>query len=540
MCAPVTDEEREADVVRFLEQATLGPTEALVQEVKAKGIAAWLDEQIPMNITRYTQYPFWLPPMDNTKCQDDPTPPVTPENFCFSLNRSAGPVAWEFYRQSRTAPDQLRMRMAHVWHQIFVLNLGEPTYGIAEFEQRLRDHAFGTFENLLIKYALSPQLGNYQNWVNNRPEHDGIKPNENFARELMQLFTIGVSGLNDDASLTLDAKGQRIPTYGQSDIETLARILTGYAFPPQPGYTPGFGNGPYYFGDMVPFDAFHDSGLKSALAGRILFPAGGGADYEFRALIRALVEHPNAPPFIARQLIQKTVTSSPSPGYVARVTAVFKNNGLGVRGDLAAVTKAILLDPEARGARKIDTEYGRLREPALFWTAMIRALDVTTDGASPFEQASNSGQSLFAPPTVFNYYPSDYTLAGGSIPGPEFGIYGTAEFLMRANQVNDLLFNVDQSWAVDPIAAYGWGPRAWMANATGTPSPSLAAFLPDAGNADALVSRLNRLFLHGTMTDDVRATIVNAVNKLNATESLRRVKLAVDLILISIDYQVQK
>ncbi|MFO1325455.1 MAG: DUF1800 family protein [Burkholderiales bacterium] len=540
MCAPVTDEEREADVVRFLEQATLGPTEALVQEVKAKGIEKWLDEQLAMNVTRYTQYPYWEPPAAANLCVDDRTLPLTPEKFCATLKFSMRPVAWEFFRQSPTAPDQLRLRMAHVWHQIFVVTEFK-TYAAAEYQQRLRDHAFGTFENLLARYSLSPALGFFQNWVLNVPEHDGIKPNENFARELMQLFTIGVSQLNDDGSFALDAKGQRIPTYGQSDIETLARILTGYSWPPLPGSAPVWGDrAASFIGDMIPFDQFHDKGAKNALAGRILLPANGGADYEVRALLRALTNHPNTPPFIARQLIQKSVTSSPSPGYVARVAAVFKDNGKGVRGDLAAVTKAVLMDPEARGARKIDPEYGRLREPVLMWTAMIRGLNGITDGWMPHWQAENSAQGLFNSPTVFNYYPADYTLAGSTIPAPEFGIYGTAEFVNRANAINGFLYNVDCSCSVDPNGVYGWNAFAYVPNATGTPSPTLDAFLPDAGNPDVLVERLNRLFLHGTMSAAARKTIVNAVGKLSIVDSLRRVKLAVNLILVSVDYQVQK
>ena len=542
MCAPVSDEEREADVVRFLEQATLGPTEALVQEVKSKGIDKYLDEQVPMNVTRYTQYPFWDPPMNNTLCMDDRTLPVTPEKFCGSLKQSPQPVGWEFFRQSKTAPEQLRLRMAHVWHQIFVhsSNGGAfETYANAEFQQRLRDGALGTFESLLTKYALSPQLGIYQTWAKNVPERNGIKPNENFARELMQLFTIGVNMLNDDGSPVIGANGQLVPTYAQADIETLARILTGYTMPTRPGATPDFwGNRNYYIGDMIPFDQWHDTGMKVALGGRILMPGGNSAANEVRDLLRVLVNHPNTPPFIAKQLIQKTVTSSPTPGYVSRVAAVFKDNGKGVRGDLAAVTRAVLLDPEARGARKIDREYGRMREPALFWTAMLRALDVTTDGYMPYQQGWQSSQVLFNSQTVFNYYPADYTLAGGNIPAPEFAIYTTAEFLYRANQVNDLLYNVDQSWSSDPF--YGWGPIGYVPNAVGTRSPPLSAFLADAANPDVLVERLNRLLLHGTMSPAARKTVVNTVAKLDAKDSLRRVKMAVNLILVSIAYQVQK
>ncbi|MFO1303700.1 MAG: DUF1800 family protein [Burkholderiales bacterium] len=536
MCAPVSDAEREADVVRFLEQATLGPTESLVQQVKAKGIAAWLDEQLAMNVTRYTQYP-WVDWQVAPPCINDTTPPATPEKYCFLNKATVDVVSREFYRQSLTAPDQLRMRMAHVWHQVFVHSAQGGIYdahGNANFQQRLRDGTFETFESLLTRYALSPQLGNFQSWVRNVPEHDGIRPNENFARELMQLFTIGTAELNDDGTPKVDAKGQPVPTYAQADIETIARILTGYTFPTRPGNTPDFwGNWLYWTGDMIPFDAYHDRGAKSALNGRIAMPAGGTAAGEVASLLHALAMHPNVPPFISRQLIQKTVTSSPTPGYVARVAAVFKDNGKGVRGDLAAVTKAILLDPEARGARKIDREYGRLREPVLFWTAMLRALDVTTDGMQVGFAASASGQQLFAAPTVFNYYPADYVLAGGGIPAPEFGIYTSLEFLNRANQVNDLLYNVDQSWT-------NWGPQPQLANALGTLSPTLSSFLPDAANPDALVDRLDRLLMHGTLPADTRKTIVNAVSKVSAVNALRRVKLALNLMLVSIDYQVQK
>ena len=539
MCAPSANSaDAEADIVRLLEQSTLGPTEELVQEVKGKGISAWLDEQLALNVTKYTQLPFWDPPKDTSLCQNDDTPPVTPEKYCALNKYTPVPVAWEFFRQSKTAPDQLRMRMAHVWHQIFVLNgnNGGQAYAHAEFQQRLRDHAFDTFENLLLQYALSPQLGAFQNWVKNVPEHDGIRPNENFARELMQLFTIGVNELNEDGTPKLGSNGELVPAYGQADIETLARILTGFTFPTQPGKTPGFWENEWYFiGDMIPFDQYHDKGAKSALNGRIKMAAGMGAMAEVRAAIHALVEHPNTAPFISRQLIQKTVTGSPTPAYVARVAAVFKNNGKGVRGDLAAVTRAILLDPEARGPRKTDSQYGRLREPALLWTSMLRALDVSTDGVKPFDAGWESGQALFNAPTVFNYYPADYTLLGSSVPAPEFGIFTTAEFLNRANQMNDLLYNSDQPWN-----AKWWGPQPQVPNATGTQSPALTAFLADAANPDVLVERLNKLFLHGTMRDDMRKTIVTAVNKIDPSNALRRVKLAINLIVVSVDYQVQK
>jgi len=536
MCAPVSDEEGEADVVRFLEQATLGPTEALVQEVKGNGISAWLDEQLAMNVTRYTQLPYAERISDPARCIDDMTPPVTPEKYCITNTQSTFPVAWEFFRQSRTAPDQLRLRMAHNWHEIFVAT-DEPTYGIAEFQQRIRDGVFGTFESLLTSYSISPVLGNFQTWAYNRPEHNGIKPNENYARELMQLMTIGVSELNEDGTLVLDTAGRPIPTYGQSDIETLARVLTGYDPPPlPPGVVPVKFND-YYVGDMVPSSqpGAHDQGAKVALAGRLQLPAAGSAPADVHALFHALVSHPNTPPFIVKQLIRKTVTSSPTPGYVSRIVAVFKDNGNGVRGDLAAVTRAILLDPEARGARKIDREYGRMREPALFVTGLIRALDVNTDGLIPRDLAGQSGQDLFRPATVFSYYPADYTLAG-SVPAPEFGLYGSSEFITRANHVTGILYHYGNRAFYDPL----WGPQPYVVNATGTPIPSLAPFLADAADAEKLISRVDRLFLHGTMRANARRTIVNAVNKVPPDNAQARVLLAVNLVLISVDYQIQR
>ncbi|HQR40230.1 MAG TPA: DUF1800 family protein, partial [Blastocatellia bacterium] len=492
------------------------------------------DEQLAMNVTKYTQLPYAELTSDPARCKDDTTPPVTPEKYCVTNTQSPGPVAWEFFRQSRTASDQLRLRMAHNWHEIFVAKEA-PTYAIAAFQQRIRDGVFDTFETFLTSYSISPLLGAFQTWMYNRPEHNGIKPNENYAREVMQLMTIGVNELNEDGTLVLDALGRPIPTYTQSDIETLARVLTGYDSPPlPPGVVPVMFN-QYYVGDMVPNPqaGTHDQGAKVALAGRLQLAPGGTASADVHALMHILAGHPNTPPFIVKQMIQKTVTSSPTPGYIARVVAVFKDNGHGVRGDLAAVTRAILLDPEARGARKIDREYGRLREPALFFTGVIRALDIETDGAAFWGMGLNSNQFLFSPPTVFAYYPADYTLAGGAIPAPEFGIYGSGEFIMRANHLTGLLYNFLYDGDF-------FRPQPFVPHATGTPAPTLAAFVSDAADADRLASHLDRLFLHGTMSADARRTIVNAVNKIAASDPRARALLAVNLVLVSVDYQVQR
>ncbi len=535
MCAPVSDEEREADVVRFLEQATLGPTEALVAEVKAKGIAKWLDEQIPMNVTRHSLWPIYVQPADPLACIDDATPPVTPEKYCVTNKISPWPVGWEFYRQSKTAPDQLRLRFAHVWHQIFVVSIGNATYGYADYQQRLRDNVFGSYENLLATYTLTPLLGQFQNWLYNVPERNGVKPNENFARELMQLFTTGVERLNDDGTRVLDARGTAVPAYTQADVETLARILTGFGFPPAPGQPTQWFWAPYYLGNSIAFEAFHDTGAKVALDGRLNLPAGGAALAEVRAMLHVLAEHPNTAPFISKQLIQKMVTSSPTSGYVARVSAVFRNNGMGARGDLAAVVRAILTDPEARGARKIDPEYGRLREPALFLTTLLRALDIPTDGVVPYQEASLGGQPLYFPESVFNYYPADYTLAGGGIPAPEFGIYGSSAFVTRLDTVTLLLYIADLAYAQGRF-----GPMPYVPGATGTRSPPLTAYVTLAQDAESLVAHIDRFWFHRAMRPAMRGSLLNAVRKLPPSEPLARARLALRVILSSVDYQVQK
>ena len=216
-----------------------------------------------MNVTRYSSHPVFFDSPDPLHCRDDNTPPVTPEKFCQTNLKSALRGGVGCFRQARTAPDQLRLRMAHAWHQIFVVQMDGFAYGSAEFHQRLRDDAFGTFENLLLKYALSPQLGHFQNWVQNEPRTMGSSgPTRTFARELMQLFTIGVNALNDDGTPKLDGSGHLILNYTQADIEMLVRVLTGFAFPTQPGNVAHSSSSPVLPRRHVPFDAFHDQGVE--------------------------------------------------------------------------------------------------------------------------------------------------------------------------------------------------------------------------------------------------------------------------------------
>ena len=315
----------------------------------------------------------------------------------------------------------------------------------------------------------------------------------------------------------------------------MSRVLTGYTYPPGPGQASYFPtNAPYSIGRMVPYDDYHDKGAKSLFNGAVTLSAGEGAEAEVRAAIRALIAQPSTPPFVVKQWIQRLVTSSPTPAYVSRVVAVFKDNGVGVRGDMKAVLRAILLDPEARGARKIDPEYGRMREPPLFLTSITRALEIKSDGVFLGQLVNEMNVVLFGPPTIFGYYPADYRINAGTLPAAEFGIYGTSAYVTRTNVVDRL--TLFRNGVGDGEAA----PVPYVPNATGTAFPTMSAFVVSAADPAAYVERLNRLFFHGTMTAATRATMTNALAAIPASDALTRAKIGAYLALTSLDYLIQK
>ncbi|MBK8739254.1 MAG: DUF1800 family protein [Betaproteobacteria bacterium] len=254
----------------------------------------------------------------------------------------------------------------------------------------------------------------------------------------MQLLTTGVNRLHEDGTEQKDGAGKAVPAYTQLDVTSMSRVLTGYTYPPA-GQMSHFPNGDFHVGPMVAFEANHDHGAKSLFDGTVQLPAGQSAEADVRAAVKALVAQPGTPPFIVKQFIQRMVTSSPSPDYVRRIVAVFKDNGAGVRGDLKAVVRAILLDPEARGPRKTDPKYGRMREPALFLTSIARALDIRTDGHFLHQLGDDMKMPLFGPPTIFGYFPADFRIFNGALPAAEFGLYGTSAYVTRTNTVNRLV-----------------------------------------------------------------------------------------------------
>jgi uncharacterized protein (DUF1800 family) len=521
MCAPLTSAEVAADATRLLEQATFGPTPALVERVRTVGAAGFLAEQFAAPLTRYPDFPYAPAGQQAAFCATDPNPQCGRDHYSLFLLQNA------FFANAVAGTDQLRQRVAFALSQILVtsgldVNL---VYGMAKYQQIFLDEAFGNFETILTRVTLSPVMGEYLDMVNNDKPAAGVAPNENYARELLQLFAIGVWELQPDGTLLRDAAGDPIPTYDQETIEGFAHVFTGWTYPPLPGVPARRHNPRNYLGDMMAVPANHDTGAKTLLEDAVA-PAGLPMPADLANAIRNVFLHPNVGPFIGRQLIQKLVTGDPSPQYVARVAAAFADNGRGVRGDMRAVVTAILTDPEARGPVKLDAGYGKLREPVLYMTALARALNAQTDGVFLGTQSGGLGQRLFYPASVFNYYPPDYVLPGTAVIAPEFALLNATTAMNRYNFANALVYG-----SVAPIAT--------LPGAIGT-RPDWSTWLPLAADPAALVDRLDALLLHGTMPAAMRATVLAAITAVPATDPLARARMGFYLVATSPQYQVER
>lgn len=484
---------------RFLEQASWGPSPQSLLHLRQIGFEKWLEEQ------------FSAPPSDY------PEPPEANDQ------QSLAPARARFFYNCMNEADQLRQRMAFALHQIWVVSgLKTPQARMmVPYLRLLHTHGFGNYYTLMREMTLNPAMGRYLDMVNNvKPDPArGINANENYARELMQLFTIGTVRLNLDGTPVLDAAGAPVPTYDQTAIENLARVFTGWTYPPTPGRPPAATNPPYYSGRMVPWEANHDTSEKVLLDGYRI-PAGQTAEQDLEAALRHLFQHPNLGPFVARRLIGALVTSNPSPAYVARVAAVFNSGPGGVRGDLKAVAKAILLDPEARYGDELANPpaFGHLREPVLYLTAMLRALGASVaEGNSLAGRAAAMGQNLFSAPTVFNYFSLDYRIPNADgLAGPEFEILTPANALARANFADAVAFSrLGPSVTVDLV-----------------PYINLASV-----HKWYLSEALNRVLFHGRMPEPLRDRILIALD--STADPVLRTQVAVYLATSSMLYQVQ-
>jgi uncharacterized protein (DUF1800 family) len=436
-----------------------------------------------------------------------------------------GTLQSDFFRNALSGSDQLRQRVAFALSEIFVIS-GYKDYQSAQYEpylQILQSDALGNFYNLMSDITLSPSMGLYLDLANNVRGVNGSLPNENYARELMQLFCTGPILLNQDGTPKLDGSGNTIPLYTESTIQNFARAFTGWTYPVMPGSQAQATNPQYFVGPMIAWEANHDTGAKTLLNGTQL-PAGQTTAQDTLAALQNVFNHPNTGPFVSTLLIQHLVSSNPSPAYVNRVAQVFNDDGTGTRGNLIAVVKAILLDTEARQSDNPSTWIptgGHLREPVLFTTSVLRNLNVTASGSIGLAgPVSLMSQLLFYPQSVASYYPPSYALPGSTtLLGPEFNTVNSSSGLDRVNWVNGV------SWGV--VAGGG---------VTLDLSPFVALAADPTGVA--LVNAVNNAFMAGQMPQVMQAAVMGAVTSLPNSATLR-VGSAIYLTASSGLYQVQ-
>ena len=540
------------DRVRFMQQATFGVNAALESRLRRNGYSIWLEQQMDEQIFLSYTYPD-LPLQTTTPaptCDGDTQPTDVPIT-CFRDRYTMYPLQnWFFKEAFYNENQQLRRRISWSLHQIFVVS-GRTTIQpsrMLPYIQILDKHAFGNYRNLLEEMTLNPAMGNYLDMAISTNQN----PNENYAREVLQLFSIGLDMLNQDGTPMLDGQGNRIPTYNQETIVNFAEIFTGWTFCGQAcGITqPGIVN---YRDPMIVTPANHDATSKTLLnyAGATPFiPAGQTADEDLEAALDNVFYHPNTAPFISKLLIRQIVTSNPTPAYVGRVSAVFRNNGQGTRGDLKAVIRAILLDPEARGNLKTDPDYGKLREPVLYITGVLRPFNPTANNNITVPANCNGlsdgvingitqplDQDVWNPPTVFSYYPMDYIIPNTPLAGPEFQIFSTGTALKRPNAANQ--FAPANSTASGGVLAVS-GAASNSPCGTRIDLTRLQTLAASDTTGAALVDTLNRELMNGSMSAPVRNGFLTAIQAVAPANTLKRARTALYLITTLNQYQVQR
>lgn len=528
---------------RFLSQATLGADLVTIEQVANQGIEAWIDDQmtLPQSQTLdrlnevFAEVIEWYLLNGGNPDEVATRPYWTIFNYTW----------WENHMKN---DDLLRQKVALALSEIFVISvessLADAGFGLADYYDILLKHSFGNFEDLLKEVSLHPCMGYYLSHLNNPREipEENIHSDENYAREIMQLFTIGLYELNQDGSRKTDGQGEWIPTYDQADIKELAKVFTGLGVG---GVMENEWVDEPYFGldiyvadmatPMIMYEEWHQPGTKTLVNGYVI-PAGQTGLKDINDAVHQLFLHPNVGPFIGKQLIQRLVTSNPTPGYISRVAAVFADNGQGERGDMGAVIKAILMDPEARTCSALEEDrFGKLREPFTRYTHFSKAIKMEQyygrywNVAYGFYQATN--QMPLASRTVFNFFLPDFQpigpIADNDLVGPEFQIHNSRTSVEFINRVND--------WAV-----WGYVMDDWEAENPHV-TYNIDELTPLARDPEVLINRLDVLFTHGMLSERTRQIIKDAITPMISEDYRRdRTRLAMYLIMISPDYAIMK
>jgi uncharacterized protein (DUF1800 family) len=511
-----------AEASRFAAQATFGLDFQGIQSLAAQGTDTWLNRQ------------FELPVSDHGSIVSD-----------LLRRRDAGEfdafeqdieyliffrrLAW--WHRAATAPDELRQRVAFALSEIFVVSdnvddLIINPFALSGYYDTLLRNAFGNFRDLLRDVSLHPSMGIYLSHVNNRKSNPASNtfPDENYAREVMQLFSIGLFELNTDGTRRLDTQGQPIATYSNVEIREFAKIFTGLSFG---GVNGVFGNPtPNFLAPMEMFDSEHEPGAKNLLNGTVV-PAGQTGMQDIEAGIDNLFNHPNVGPFIGRQLIQRLVTSNPSPAYVERVARAFNGDGTGIRGDMGEVIRAVLLDPEATAPPGASAEFGKLREPVVRYVSLLRQFGAnSSDGfianTGYLLQALGKQHPLSAP-SVFNFYLPAHSPAGeianSNLVAPEFQITTSNSIVGLSNFIDLVVLGDYVTDAPEPFASV---------------SLDFDDYTALAANVTDLIDRLDIVLMGGTLDPATREAIQAVLGDI---EDLGiRTRVAVYLFLISPDY----
>ncbi|WP_124916973.1 DUF1800 domain-containing protein [Alteromonas flava] len=512
--------EQQVDAARLLQQATFGASLDAIDAVVEAGAETWLDTQMGLPTSSHVDY---LNALTNQVERDD-------------IWREHRIEAW--WNAALTAPDQLRQRVAYALSQLMVISdksiFSDDQFGMANYYDLLASHAFGNYRDLLEDVTRSPIMGMYLSMLGNeKPDAArNIRPDENYARELMQLFSIGLVELGLDGTPLIGTNGEPIATYDQAVIEAYAHVFTGWNFSPATEFT-------WYnwwqnydtLNAMEPVEAFHDTGEK-LLLNNVLVPAGQSAEQDLTMALDSLFMHPNVGPFVSRHLIQQLVTSNPSPAYIARVASVFNDNGEGIRGDLGATIKALLLDEEARsGHHDLPQQFGKLKEPIIKQTQLWRAFSAF----SPNQRMQLGypdyifNQAPLSSPSVFNFYLPDYSepgeLASEQLVAPELQII-TETYVVRATN----------------FIAYStlWGHQVRRDPADDKDIlVSFDAQIALLDQPEELLEQLNLLLLSGAMSDQYEAILAEALTLTDGLEPADRVANLVFLILSSPQFAVQ-
>lgn len=548
---------------RLLAQASIGYTEGHVEEVMEVGIEEWIDQQMEMPQSELLKNIYSI----NEKREKNLLNNIDRELFESELYdfRSPRLIPFEYswWDINMNNEDLLRHKMAYALSQIFVISsqseLAEDGDGLAQYYDILGANAFGNFRDLLYDVTVHPCMGFFLSHLNN-PKSDpinNISPDENYAREIMQLFTIGLYELNLDGSRKKDATGNDIPTYDQSDIKELAKIFTGLGgaefsrdhldYFERNNMNPGnisFGVDPYavsFVHPMKMYEEWHERGEK-IIVGDKRIPNGQSGMKDLNMALDILFNHDNVGPFISRRLIQRLVKSNPSSQYIERISKVFNNNGGGVRGDLRAVVKAILMDEEARSCEwQQDMTSGMLREPFIRQHQFTRSIEKFENefGYYSFSYSNNTmlKQNILGSPSVFNFYLPDYSPVGEldelGLAAPEFQIHDTHTAIGYINMFHTFTFYETLTGDSERY------PEEWERKVV---KPDFRRFDEFNSDFESLINHIDKFYVHGRLSDPMRNIVREAIFPMKNWNYKYRdhIKAALNLILISPDYTILK